>query len=175
VVIVQVQRLRNIRSWCATWKKHFYLVTNNLATAEHRHLENIFTFLKFFTRILKRANQHLRRTYFCSTLFEFLLNLTMNYLYCYFHPILTSLHTNQQSSVIVASGELYIYLLFFQRSNQGERGGGEAPKKIFIPPRKMCWIYFKKFGPLSENSSPLLMSQAGYGPGSNWRFAVKIL
>jgi len=26
---------------------------------------------------------------------------------------------------------------------------------------------FKKCGPLAENSSPLLVSQAGYGPGEN--------
>ena len=28
----------------------------------------------------------------------------------------------------------------------------------------MCWTQFKKLGPLSENSSPYLVSQAGYGP-----------
>jgi len=36
----------------------------------------------------------------------------------------------------------------------------------------MCWTYFEsignslKFGPLSENSLPTLVPQAGYGPGS---------
>jgi len=28
----------------------------------------------------------------------------------------------------------------------------------------MSWTLFKKFGPLSENSSPPLVSQAGYEP-----------
>jgi len=38
----------------------------------------------------------------------------------------------------------------------------------------MCWTYFeaighslKKYFPLSENSSPPLVSQAGYGPAEN--------
>jgi len=31
------------------------------------------------------------------------------------------------------------------------------------------WTYFEKNGPLSENSSPHLVLQAGYGPGQNRR------
>jgi len=51
--------------------------------------------------------------------------------------------------------------------------GGEPPRKKFGSPGKMCWTSFKiighsfkKMGP-SENSSPFLMSQAGYGPGDH--------
>jgi len=43
----------------------------------------------------------------------------------------------------------------------GPQAGGRSPTE------KMCWIYlkqFKKFRPLSENSSLPLVSQAGYGP-----------
>jgi len=43
--------------------------------------------------------------------------------------------------------------------------------KIFLSPWKNVlgivqnyWTYFKKFGPLSENSSLFLVSQAAYGP-----------
>jgi len=32
----------------------------------------------------------------------------------------------------------------------------------------MCSTEFKKFEPLSENSSPHLVSQAGYGPALSW-------
>ena len=50
------------------------------------------------------------------------------------------------------------------------KGGEAPPRKIFAHLEK-CVGYslktvdkFKKFGPLSENSSTLLVSQAGYGP-----------
>jgi len=45
--------------------------------------------------------------------------------------------------------------------------GGEAPKKIFAPPWKNVLDIVKKSGPLSENSLPLLVSQACYGPTRN--------
>jgi len=32
----------------------------------------------------------------------------------------------------------------------------------------MCWTKFQKFGPLSENSSLPLVSQAGDGPDYTW-------
>jgi len=49
-----------------------------------------------------------------------------------------------------------------------------ASCKIFRPPGKMCWTLlgysFKKFGPLSENSSSSLVSQAGCRPGQcKWK------
>jgi len=53
---------------------------------------------------------------------------------------------------------------FYHDRNQGGRRGEKPPRKFFAPPWKMCWTQFKKFGPVSENSSPLLLSQAGYGP-----------
>ena len=65
------------------------------------------------------------------------------------------------------------YISVAQARNQKGRKGGEAPpRKIFTPLGKMCWTYFKATGDslkniflLSENSSPPLVSQAGYGPG----------
>jgi len=63
-----------------------------------------------------------------------------------------------------------------QDRNQGGTEGTFPPCKIFRPPWKNVhvlsigqnyWIWFKKFGPLSENSLPPLVSQAGYGPGVN--------
>jgi len=44
---------------------------------------------------------------------------------------------------------------------------GEAPLENFSPPllEKCIRHSSKNFGPLSENSSPLLVTQAGYGPG----------
>jgi len=42
-------------------------------------------------------------------------------------------------------------------------------KLFFLPhPGKMCWTKFQKFGPLSENSSLPLVSQAGDGPDYTW-------
>jgi len=53
------------------------------------------------------------------------------------------------------------------------QGGFAPPYKFFRPSWKyvldILWNYWtcsKKFGPLSENSSPLLVSQAGCGPAS---------
>jgi len=52
--------------------------------------------------------------------------------------------------------------------------GREAPLKNFSPPLEKCVGHslklldtVQKFGPLSENSSPLLVSQADYGPASH--------
>ena len=57
-----------------------------------------------------------------------------------------------------------------QARNQRGRRGGFAPLENFCSPWKNVldivwkyWTYFKRFGPLLENSSPLLVSQAGYG------------
>ena len=51
------------------------------------------------------------------------------------------------------------------------RRGQEAPLKFFSTPWKNLldivwkyWSYFENFGPFLENSSPHLVSQAGYGP-----------
>jgi len=44
------------------------------------------------------------------------------------------------------------------------RGWANPLKISFAPPENVLDIV-KKFGPLSENSSPTLVSQAGYGPG----------
>jgi len=50
--------------------------------------------------------------------------------------------------------------------------GGDAPLENFSPPLEKCVGHgsklldiVTKFGPLSENSLPFLVSQAGYGPG----------
>ena len=57
-----------------------------------------------------------------------------------------------------------------QARNQGGAGGAKTPRKFFAPPGKICWTYIKTIGhnlkiwALSENSSPLLVSQAAYGP-----------
>ena len=58
------------------------------------------------------------------------------------------------------------------RGQARSQGGRSPPKKFFAPPWKNVlnvvwnyWTQFKKFEPLSENPSPLLVSQAGYGPG----------
>jgi len=40
--------------------------------------------------------------------------------------------------------------------------GGQSPPRILLP-GKMCWTVLKNWA-LSENSSPYLVSQAGYGP-----------
>jgi len=45
--------------------------------------------------------------------------------------------------------------------------------KFFALPGKMCWTQFKKFRPLSEKSSPHLVSQAGYGPGTDRHLYLK--
>jgi len=57
-------------------------------------------------------------------------------------------------------------------SGQARNQGRRIPLEKFLPPGKMSWTSFttvgrssKNLGP-SENSSPLLMSQAGYGPVS---------
>ena len=44
--------------------------------------------------------------------------------------------------------------------NQARNQGGESPLENFSPP-------LEKFGPLPENSSHPLVSQAGYGPDCN--------
>jgi len=55
-----------------------------------------------------------------------------------------------------------------QARNQGRE---TSPRKIFAPLDKCVGHTLKlldiakKFGPLSENFSPLLVSQDGYGPG----------
>jgi len=53
---------------------------------------------------------------------------------------------------------------------------GEAPLQNFSPLWKnvLCivenfWTYLKKLGLLSGNSSPTLVSQAGYGPAEDWK------
>ena len=53
---------------------------------------------------------------------------------------------------------------------------GEAPSEKFSPLMEECvglslklFDVVKKIGPLSENSSPHLVSQAGYGPASYMR------
>jgi len=50
--------------------------------------------------------------------------------------------------------------------------GSKPPLQTFSPPWKNLlgiaenyWTLFEKFGPLSENSSPRLVFQVGYGPG----------
>ena len=55
---------------------------------------------------------------------------------------------------------------------RGDAGGRITPYKFFRSPWKNVldivwnyWTYFKKIGPFSENLSPPLVSQAGYGPG----------
>jgi len=59
-----------------------------------------------------------------------------------------------------------------QARNQRGAGGAKPPYKIFRSPWKNVliigqnyWTKFKKFGPLSEKSSPPVVSQAGYRPG----------
>jgi len=53
------------------------------------------------------------------------------------------------------------------------RGGRRPPRKLFAPLGKCVGHGLKlldivqKIGPLSENSSPLLVSQAGNGPAFN--------
>jgi len=61
------------------------------------------------------------------------------------------------------------------RAKQARNRGGEAPLENVSPPWKNVldtvsnhWTQFKKFGPLSENSSPLLVSQAGSGTGAKY-------
>ena len=56
---------------------------------------------------------------------------------------------------------------------RGGAGRGRSPPKNFFAPLEnvldIVWKYWtqqKKFRPLSDNSSPLLLSQAGYGPGT---------
>ena len=65
---------------------------------------------------------------------------------------------------------------FLYRTCAGQdrnQGGRIPPRKIFAPLEKCVGHILKlletgqKFEPLSENSSPLLVSQAGYGPGYN--------
>jgi len=66
-----------------------------------------------------------------------------------------------------------------QTRNQGGAGGAKPLQENFLPPLEKCVGYSlklldivqkiwaplkKKFGSLSENSSSLLVSQAGYGP-----------
>jgi len=53
-------------------------------------------------------------------------------------------------------------------------GGRNLPCNPLRPPWKNLlgivenyWTLFEKFGPLSENSSPHLVFQAGYEPGQN--------
>ena len=46
-------------------------------------------------------------------------------------------------------------------------GGGEAFPKKFFSPWKNVLDTVNKLGPLSENSSPPLVCQAGYGPSSD--------
>ena len=53
----------------------------------------------------------------------------------------------------------------------GRVGGAKPSLKFVSPPWKIVldtfwnyWTYFKKIGPLSENSSSRLVTQAGYGP-----------
>jgi len=54
--------------------------------------------------------------------------------------------------------------IFLQASNQGWCTGELGPLAKFLPPGKICWTQFENIGPLSENSSTPLVSQAGYGP-----------
>jgi len=59
-------------------------------------------------------------------------------------------------------------------------GGGAKPTgKIFWPFGKICRTKSKKYGPLSKNSIPPLVSQDGYEPGQmggrNWKISEKRL
>jgi len=64
-----------------------------------------------------------------------------------------------------------IHDTFHQARNQGGAGWAKPPLKIFRPTWKnvldkvqIYWTQCKKFEPLSKNSSPPLVPQAGYGP-----------
>ena len=58
----------------------------------------------------------------------------------------------------------------YQARCQGGRRGETPPRKFFAPLEKCVGSIlklldvFQKFGPLSQNSSLPLVSQAGYGP-----------
>jgi len=67
-----------------------------------------------------------------------------------------------------------------QDRNHGGRRRAKPPLQNFTPPWKNVlsivenyWTLFKKFGPLSESSSPPLMSQTGYGPVCNYGFCFE--
>jgi len=47
---------------------------------------------------------------------------------------------------------------------QARNQEGRSPPKIFFAPLEKCVRQFKKIGPLSENSLPYMVSQAGNGP-----------
>jgi len=65
---------------------------------------------------------------------------------------------------------------FCREPNRPVTKGGDARIENFSPPLEKCIGYSlkilditQKFGPLSEKSSPFLVSQAGYGPGAKSR------
>jgi len=74
-------------------------------------------------------------------------------------------HLMRHASKKIQNFDKQMILLLTQARNQGggRRGASPSLERCVVHRLKLLDVV-QKFGPLPENSSPLLVSQAGYGP-----------
>jgi len=89
------------------------------------------------------------------------------------NPVLASQVRFQNSVLLNAFASKVATSAVIAGHSSNDQARNQGGLENFSPPPEKCVGYslkildiVKKFGPLSENSSPLLVSQAGYGPGN---------